>query len=140
MLRYHRLIFLVTTLALSLPLVAAEYECKASEAWPDHRYFQATLKIEISENIIEATLTRLYLSEVWPLGSHCKNPINNLSRALIGYANNGEMKLSTKDDAECGFVLFLSINKSIVSMLSPRKSYKVFGEKPYLAQCELMRP
>lgn len=118
---------------LSLNVFGESFECKAHPEWPDERSFSGVIEVLENEKSFEATLRSLTLSEPWPLDLVCDYP--SIEVSLIGQQENNEVKLGVNGGKECGFVIFLVTSGNKPTMLSPRKSYKVYGEKPYLAEC-----
>ncbi|MDQ7048681.1 MAG: hypothetical protein Q9M92_03760 [Enterobacterales bacterium] len=109
------------------------YKCIEHPLWSEDKKFKAVLDISETKSAIIATINALSINAAWPLDSSCDKPI--VGAKLIGVKNINELKLSLANEKECGFVLYLSVSANNPTLLSPRRSYKVFGEKPYLAKC-----
>ena len=123
-------------LLFSGSVLSKTYECVEHPSWPDDRKFSAKIVTSNLNDKNEAEVLSLNLSEAWPLDSKCDSPI--IGMKLFGVFDGKELKLSLENGKECGFVLYISADKNNPAMLSPRKSYKVFGESPYLAKCNVL--
>ncbi len=127
---------LLTSILFSGSVLSKTYECVDHPSWPDVRKFSAKIVISDSNDKNEAEVLSLNLSEDWPLDSKCDSP--KIGMMLVGVFDGNELKLSLENGKECGFILYISADKKNPAMLSPRKSYKVFGESPYLAKCNVL--
>lgn len=107
--------------------------CNFRDGWPHSRNFQAELSLEQNGNNYKATIAKLHLSHDWPLSEACDSPF--VGQELTGHREGGELKLGPIGSNECGYIFFIT-NSEGISLLSPRKTYKVFGEKPYKATCQ----
>ena len=140
-LRFKQISILAFGLLLSTVSLANRYECKASTSndYVDEKSFSAIINIDTNNdtNKITAKVERLKLSEEWPLSDKCLSPLSSNNRILIGTkGSGGEIKLFPRHDKECGFIYFFTPSKNgSVTLLSPRKTYQIFGESPYLAEC-----
>ena len=128
-------IVLLFLLFVSFTSVAETFVCDHHPEWPSDRKFKAKIEvIEVADGL-EAKLIDINLSEPWPLAKKCDSPLMIEGQKMEGWPQGREAKFSLLNDKECSFMIFLILEGDEPSMLSPRKTYKVFGEKPYLARC-----
>ncbi len=113
---------------------ADTYRCTAHPKFSDGRKFSATVDVKRSGNALEGRLVSLELSEPWPLPASCDNP--SRQRSLVGRADGDEITLGPKGARGCSFVLYFPSTSNEPALLSPRKSAKVFGQAPYMANCQ----
>lgn len=120
-------------LFFSVSAYSEKYLCEEHPNWPDDRWFNAVIETHHGEQEVKATINSLVLSEPWPLSESCDSP--NRITTIIGHQEASEVKLGPRNEKECGFSMHLIVLGSNPTMLSPRRSFKVLGEKPYLAKC-----
>jgi hypothetical protein len=126
----------IISLLLSVSVQSETYECAEHPSWPDDRKFSAKIKVSSNDEKLDAEIISLRLSTAWPLESKCDAP--KVGDILEGAIDGIELKLSLKGGKECGFIFYITTDENNPAMLSPRKSYKVFGESPYLAKCNVL--
>lgn len=137
-----QLIVLTIGLTLSTLSFAETFECKpsANKEYANDKSFSAIIDINTNNETgnITAKVEKLKLSQSWALSEKCQSPLNPDNKILKGIKEEGsnEIKLSPKHDIECGFeFFFLQGDDENITLLSPRKSYQVYGESPYVAIC-----
>jgi len=129
-------LLLLISILFSGSVLSRTYECVEHPSWPDDRKFSAKVVTSVLNDKIQAKVLSLNLSEDWPLDSKCDSP--KVEMKLVGVFDGNELKLSLENGKECGFIIYISAGEKNPAMLSPRKSYKVFGESPYLAKCNVL--
>jgi hypothetical protein len=117
----------------SLNALAQSYECKSHPEWQEDKHFQAKINIDEANDSLSGEIISISLSDPWPLSESCDRPKPGIQ--LVGSRDGNEIKLGIEDENECGFVFYIVVLGSAPTMLSPRKTYKVYGHKPYLAIC-----
>ena len=81
-------------------------------------------------------IDNLNLSDTWPLVQACDSPLNFSNVTFVGSQTMEGFKFGLDNEKECGFVFHISINNEMPTLLMPRRTYKVYGEKPFLALCK----
>ncbi|WP_206646047.1 hypothetical protein, partial [Pseudoalteromonas phenolica] len=120
---------------VSFTSLAETFVCDPHPEWPNDRKFKA--KIEVSEvgDGLEAKLIDINLSEPWPLTKQCDSPLMIANKKMKGWPQGRVAKFWLPNDKECSFMIYLTLGGDEPAMLSPRRTNKSFGEKPYLARC-----
>lgn len=116
--------------------MAETYICDHHPEWPNDRKFKAKIEVTKVSDGLEAKIIDMKLSEPWPLPNQCDSPLTIENQKMDGWPQGAEAKFWLSNDKECSFMIYLTLKGDDPTMLSPRKTYKVFGEKPYLARCK----
>ncbi|WP_299783027.1 hypothetical protein [uncultured Roseobacter sp.] len=115
--------------------VAQTLTCQHHTEGADGRSFAATIELNADDPRPSARITALQLSAPWPLPDPCDSPLGEDPLHLDAVRDNGLWKLGPSEEAACGYTLYIELQGANPAMLAPRRSYKVFGEVPFLSRC-----
>jgi len=131
-----RLLISTVLVLISFNNHAKKIKCLAHPDYPNDRGFSVEIEIIKNNDKLNVKIDKLNLSGTWPLEQSCSSPLNFSNATYVGSQTRDGFKFGLDNGKECGFVFHIAINKKTPTLLMPHHTYKVFGEKPFLAQCK----
>jgi len=134
----NRLLISTVLVLISFYSTAEKVECLAHPNYSDDRGFSAEIELIQNHDKLKVKIKSLNLSHGWPLEQSCDSPLNFSNVTFAGSRTREGFKFGLDNEKECGFVIHISLNNKSPTLLMPRRTYKVYGEKPFLAQCQTL--
>ncbi|WP_299671095.1 hypothetical protein [uncultured Roseobacter sp.] len=123
--------------ALTPAALSQTFACSHPPGAAEQRRFSAKITIARDSTGLSAQLGGLQLSAAWPLPAQCDTPLRQDPLHLEAVEEDGALKLGPANEQACGFTLYIDLAGDDPALLAPRRSYRVFGEAPFLARCEV---
>ena len=134
----NRLLITTVLVLISFNIYAKKIECLAHPDYPNDRGFSAEIELIQNNDKFKVKIEKLSLSDNWPLEKSCSSPLEFSNVTFVGSQTKDGFKFGLDNGKECGFVFHISINNKTPTLLMPHHTFKVFGEKPFLARCKTL--